>query len=113
MVFSEHFKYKMKNKFFNYEWKLILVSLIIFFVGIVSFAYSLNCLLSNMNLPLCSFAQIISIIFAFDIFIGAIITTHIQIFNDFNFGVVVLHFVYSYLLSCVIFWLIGKRKNKR
>lgn len=105
----------MKTKFFKFDWKIIILTIIIFLIGIFSFAYTLSCSLSYLKTSICYTYSFVAFIFAFDIFLGGILNNLLRLpFNDFGMPIVfILQLIYSYLVSCIIFFIISMGKKKR
>lgn len=103
-----------QDKFFKFNWKILILTLVIFLIGIASVFYNLGCLLSWSKNNLCVIAQVILAIFAFEIFIGGIAVNRLNLpFNEINIYVIAIHLIYSYLMACLIFLIVNKMKKRK
>lgn len=92
--------------FFKFNAVKLTIGVIIFLIGIFSYGYMLGCHLSYVKSISCTFSEIVSFIFAFDLFLALWINNFFNLpFNDFSSPIAyILQAVYSYLTACVLYW---------
>lgn len=102
----------MKSKSLHKYIKVVIITFLIFIIGIYSYINYLTCSISFIQSLLCNLARYTSYLFAPEIHIGLLINNLLSLpFNEFNVFIILIHLIYSYVLAYLILYAFKKLKK--